>query len=540
MKCRIEDGVVYSPFPSCEIPRCSFYTMVKEWLAKTPSKRALVDDAITLTRHELFQRLQRYGAGFQEHGIVPGDRICIHLSNCVENFVSMFGCIMAGATVILAKTTLTARELHYQMQDGDATHVLTDTAYVEKVLAASSTLQLKGIFVMGDAPGFVSALKFKGCSEKNFKEVEIPDPENSVLGITYTSGTTGLPKGVEITHYSYVGNVYTSGPCMSSDDTDIVLGNFPITHASGLMISMGVVLLGGVCVVTSPFLSPEEICDTVNKHKITSMFLFTSRLQALVQTMRRTGNRLSSMRRIGVGGSPLSAELFEEALSVFEGAECLMNMYGLSESCSVICSPSIRGVKHVDMGFPGVMTEMRIVDVNTREKLGPNKVGELEFRNPCVMRGYYKKPEATAAFKDQDGWCHSGDLAYYDEDGRFYFVERIKEMIKCMDNQVVPAELEGLLMASHEGIDDVAVIGLPHPVYGEAPAAVVILNEQSKVGGQVTAEGIQKIIADTCAPHKHLSGGVFFADSLPRTETGKIMRKALVDQYSRLACSRVP
>ncbi|KAG0421910.1 hypothetical protein HPB47_002232, partial [Ixodes persulcatus] len=284
-------------------------------------------------------------------------------------------------------------------------------------------------------------------------------------------------------------------PCMSSDDTDILLGNFPITHASGLMISMGAVLLGGVSVVASPFLSPEEICDTVNKHKITSMFLFSSRLQALVQAMKRTGTRLGSVRRIGVGGSPLSAELFEEAMSVFERAECLMNMYGLSESCSIICSPSIRGVKRVDMGFPGVMTEIRIVDVDTREKLGPNKVGELEFRNPCVMRGYYKKPEATAAFKDRDGWCHSGDLAYYDEDGRFYFVERIKEMIKCMDNQVVPAELEGLLMASHEGIDDVAVIGLPHPVYGEAPAAVVVLNEQSKVEGHVTAEDIRNIIA---------------------------------------------
>ncbi|CAN7982571.1 unnamed protein product [Ixodes pacificus] len=117
MKCRIEDGVVYSPFPSCEIPRCSFYTMAKEWLAKTPSKRALVDDAITLTRHELFQRLQRYGAGFQEHGIVPGDRICIHLSNCVENFVATFGCIMAGATIILAKTTLTASEFYTRLSN---------------------------------------------------------------------------------------------------------------------------------------------------------------------------------------------------------------------------------------------------------------------------------------------------------------------------------------------------------------------------------------------------------------------------------------
>ncbi|CAN8017880.1 unnamed protein product [Ixodes persulcatus] len=538
MKCRIEDGVVYSPFPSCEIPRCSFYTVAKEWLAKTPSKRALVDDAITLTRHELFQRLQRYGAGFQEHGIVPGDRICIHLSNSIENFVAMFGCIMAGATIILAKTTLTARELHYQMQDGDATHVLTDTAYVEKVLAASSTLQLKfSIFSTVRRFEFEKFATFKNRGVSNSKSSKL---SRFLKGILTTSATPQHCSSRDRLRQECAGCRVVSAGCSPSACQS---GPFVTTNtATRLKIQTCGCHLRMSWIIFSLFMNTTDgaCASCVFYFQITSMFLFSSRLQALVQAMKRTGTRLGSVRRIGVGGSPLSAELFEEAMSVFERAECLMNMYGLSESCSIICSPSIRGVKHVDMGFPGVMTEIRIVDVDTREKLGPNKVGELEFRNPCVMRGYYKKPEATAAFKDRDGWCHSGDLAYYDEDGRFYFVERIKEMIKCMDNQVVPAELEGLLMASHEGIDDVAVIGLPHPVYGEAPAAVVVLNEQSKVEGHVTAEDIQKTIAESCAPHKHLSGGVFFADSLPRTETGKVIRKALVDEYSRLACSRMP
>ncbi|CAN8002694.1 unnamed protein product [Ixodes hexagonus] len=412
MKARIQDGVVYSPFPSCEIPRCSFYTAAKERLARTPSKRALVDDTVTLSRSELLARLQRYGAGFQAHGIGYGDRVCVHLSNSVENFVAMFGCIVAGATVILAKITLTA---------STGLHVLTGAPVTSRVRFWISRRRCVGLFVMGDAPGFVSASKFRDHSERAFQEVKIADPENTVLALCYTSGTTGLPKGVEITHYSFVGNIYTSAPCMSSDDSDIVLANSPITHGSGLLLTMAATLLGGTCVIASPFLSPEEICDAVNKHQITAMFLFPTRLQALVRAMQRTGERLCSVRRIGVGGSPLSAELAAETLGAFGGAECLMNMYGMSESCGILCSPSMAGVKHTDLGFPAAMTKIRIVDVHTRKTLGPNEVGELEFKIPIVTRGYYKKPEATAALKGQDGWCRSGKSFLAPRDQRVWY-----------------------------------------------------------------------------------------------------------------------
>ncbi|KAL1469037.1 hypothetical protein MTO96_025115, partial [Rhipicephalus appendiculatus] len=155
-------------------------------------------------------------------------------------------------------------------------------------------------------------------------------------------------------------------------------------------------------------------------------------------------------------------------------------MYTLTESGGIVCSTSLQEAIGIDMGFPGAMVEIKVVDPVSRIKLGPNEPGEICFRIPTVMRGYYKRPKETAEFFEGNGWCRSGDIGYYDEEGRFHFVQRLKEMIKCMDNQVVPAELEQLLLQEHaEDIAEVTVVGLPHPLYGEAPAAAIVPRSQS-------------------------------------------------------------
>uniref|UniRef100_A0A147BFU3 Putative acyl-coa synthetase n=2 Tax=Ixodes ricinus TaxID=34613 RepID=A0A147BFU3_IXORI len=147
------------------------------------------------------------------------------------------------------------------------------------------------------------------------------------------------------------------------------------------------------------------------------------------------------------------------------------------------------------------------------------------------MRGYYGRPEETAQFMDADGWCRSGDVAYYDEEGKVYFVERLKEMIRCMDNQVVPGEIEDLLMKHHDGIREVAVVGLPHQEYGEVAAAFVVLKNSHNERKKEIEEELKSIVAGSCAVHKHLYGGVHFVDSLPKTETGKVQKKALLPQH---------
>ncbi|CAN7938031.1 unnamed protein product, partial [Ixodes hexagonus] len=490
------------------------------------------DKYVSLTGLEVLARMQRYAAGFQASGVRPGDRVCVHLTNSVENFVAMFGCIFAGATVVLAKTSLTERELLYQMSDGDATHVVTNPEFAEKVLKVGELLKLKGLFVMGEVPGFISASPFSKLDEGTYREVPIEDPRNTVLALTYTSGTTGLPKGVEITHYNLVGAFYTLRSIFGGRTTDVMLAWNPITHSSGLF-SVTRVMTGCGNVIAPTTMGFQEFVNTVNNFKITGLTVFPSRLQNIVNEMLRTGIQLPTVTSISVAGGVITETLVQRTLAAFGNVKSIRNMYAMSECCTLLCVSPVPGVSYADVGMPGPMVEIKIVDVTTGRNLEPNETGELCFRSPLAIRGYYKKPEATAQFRDKDGWCHSGDLAYYDDQGRIYFVERVKEMIKCKGNQVVPAELEGLLLARHKGIAEVCVVGLPHEEMGEVPAAFVVLKDTHKAPGKVTEKDIKDIIAGSCAEHKQLRGGVFFVDSLPRNETGKVHRKALAEKASR-------
>lgn len=319
---------------------------------------------------------------------------------------------------------------------------------------------------------------------------------------------------------------------MASDETDVVLSMSPIAHASGLTLALMTVLDGAVCVIAHPRLTLQELAETILKHKVTSTFFFATYLRTLIEEMRRTGERLGTMKRISVAGQPLQRATYDEAFEVFSGLECLLNIYCMTESGGIICSPSMEHAIGTDMGFPGTNVQLKVVNTESGEKLGPNEIGELCFRIPTVMRGYYKRPNETFEFFEGDGWCKSGDAGYYDRDGRVYFVQRLKEMIKCMDNQVVPAELEHLLLEKHfDIVSEVAVVGLPHPKFGEAPAAAVVLKDGScdKDDLQDIASQIKTTITESLAVHKRLYGGVFFFDSLPRTETGKINRRILAE-----------
>ncbi|KAL1480498.1 hypothetical protein MTO96_050972 [Rhipicephalus appendiculatus] len=224
--------------------------------------------------------------------------------------------------------------------------------------------------------------------------------------------------------------------------------------------------------------------------------------------MRRANRRLPSIKRIVVTGSVLTISAANEAREAFGGLECLLNMYGMTESCSLVTGqPKSSGnCTGVDAGVPNITTMLKVVDVLTRQKLGP-------------------PPELF----DEEGYCKSGDAGYYDEDGRLYIVDRLKQLIKCMDIQVVPAELEELLLQEHPAdIAEVSVVGLPHSEYGEvAAAAVVLTQEGGKKNLGLLANSIKATVEKQLAVHKHLHGGVFFVDSFPKTDNGKLDRSAL-------------
>ncbi|KAM7308114.1 luciferin 4-monooxygenase [Ixodes scapularis] len=475
--------------------------------------------------------MQRYAAGFQAHGVQPGDHVCVHLEDSVENYVAMFGCVFAGAAIVLAKNSLTERELYHQVKHADVVHILTGQKFVQKVSNVHAMAPFKSLFVMGDAAGFVSASNFSDLKESEFKEISVPDPERTLLGLVYTSGTTGLPKPVEITHYNYVASFYASAKAFTPTDTEVVLIWTSIVQSSGLWTLL--VALGEVkCVILPTGLGMDRYADAIDKFKITTFACFPSKIRKLAEYVQSTGRKLPTVRHVVVSGSAFSEEAAKLVLSVFGSLRSLRVFYMMSESRGIICSWPEGLISYTDVGYPGPLFEIKIVDPSNGHTLGPNKLGELCYRSPSASRGYYKHPLETAQFRDGDGWCQSGDLAHYDTDGRVRLGGRIKEMIKCLDNQVVPAELEELLLAYHDGIAEVSVVGLPDPVYGEAPAAFVVpKGDVGKVHPAMEKE-IKDIIAGTCAEHKHLYGGVFFVEALPKTDTGKVQKKALVETWA--------
>ncbi|XP_072143774.1 uncharacterized protein [Dermacentor andersoni] len=318
---------------------------------------------------------------------------------------------------------------------------------------------------------------------------------------------------------------------------DILLGLLPITHISGMAYTMMAILEGACCAHVSAKLTPTEILDTVDKYKPTAALFFPSLLQAIVRVMRRTGRDLPSMRAITVGGSVLTAATAEAVHGCFSGLKVLQKVYGMTESCALATCQSKTGEPHntADVGVPLSNFQIKVVDVHTRQKLGPHQTGEICYRSPTVVRGYHKRPKQSAELFDEEGWCISGDAGYYDENGRLYIVERLKQLIKCMDNQVVPAELEELLLRQHaEEIAEVSVVGLPHSDYGEAPAAAIVPSEVGSRHDLLTlAERIKATVASNLAVHKHLYGGVYFVDSFPKTETAKVNRPALARSLLR-------
>ena len=408
--------------------------------------------------------------------------------------------------------------MEFQLKDSEASWLITTPELIERVHQIPKGPGVREVYVFGEGPGAQPFSELLGS--ETWPSPAAVDPVNDTAALLYSSGTTGLPKGVMLTHRNLVANIAQWESIGIFGEEDVVLCLLPLFHCFGLQVLLNMGLAYGSTVVLLPRFEIESFLATLERYRVTYAALVPPVVLALATHEAVDRYDLTSFRRINCGAAPLSAGV-SEACATRLG--CAVEQgYGMTES-SPVTHITIPGKNRPGTVGPLVAnTEAQIVDPITGQRLGPDQPGELWVRGPQVMKGYLNQPEATAATVDGDGWLHTGDIACFDQDGSFAIVDRLKELIKYKAYQVAPAELEAVLLA-HPAVADAAVIPCPDEDSGEVPMAYVVLS------GTATAEEIMAFVAERVAPYKRIRQ-IAFTERIPKSPTGKILRRVLVEQ----------
>ena len=510
--------VVRSPVSDVEIPDQPLSAFIFAEAGTRADKPALIDgpSGRTITYGELAHGVRAIAAGLAARGFAPGEVIGIFSPNLPEYALAFHGIAAAGGAVTTANPLLTADELGQQLSTAKARYLLTVPPFAETATAAAEQAGVEQVFVFGEATGLPSFRELLG-SPDDAPELDINTSEH-LVALPYSSGTTGLPKGVMLTHRNLVANVLQADALLDSRHDDVVIGVLPFFHIYGMTVIMNMALRFGSTIVTMPRFDLEQFLQIHQEHGVTRSYVAPPLVLALAKHPLVDKYDLSALDLVMSGAAPLSAELQEAAA---QRLNCVvLQGYGLTETSPVThVNPRERN-KPGSIGVLAPNTEAQIVDLDSGEPVASGESGELCVRGPQVMKGYLDNPGATADMIDPDGWLHTGDIATVDDEGYFTVVDRLKELIKYKGYQVAPAELEALLL-EHPQISDVAVIGRTDEEAGEIPVAYVVAK-----GLEVDA--VLQFVAERVAPYKRVRA-VEFTDEIPKSASGKILRRVLID-----------
>ncbi|MEV0567959.1 AMP-binding protein [Dactylosporangium sp. NPDC050588] len=489
----------------------SVHHLVLRHADRLAGKAALLDAATgaTITYRELADGVSRVAAALTARGFGRGDVLAAYSPNLPAYALAVYGAMAAGGTFTGADPSLTAAELVTQLADSGARLLVTAPELLERAKDAAGRAGVGEVLCFDELTGDAVAPP----------PASPPDPvlDGDVAVLPYSSGTTGLPKGVELTHAALVANVGQAQAVLGFAEDDMILAVAPFCHVIGLNLLLAGGLAAGATVVTLPRFDLEAFLRAIQDRRVTLTVVVPPVVHALAGHPLVDRFDLSSLRALGVGAAPLDAATEQHCA---ERLGCTVSQgLGMTETGALIAVGDPAAPRRGSVGRPLPGTETRIVDPATGTDLGLGRTGELWVRGPQLMRGYRGRPSETAATLDTDGWLHTGDLCHFDEDGHLYVVDRLKELIKHGGHQVPPAELEQLLRM-HPAVADAAVVGRPDPVAGEVPVAHVVLRFPA------TAEELLGYVAERVAPFKRLAAVTFAAD-LPRSATGKLMRRAL-------------
>jgi long-chain acyl-CoA synthetase len=487
-------------------------SIVTESTARVPESVAVRLGEAELTYAELGERSARLAALLKEKGLESGDRVGVMLPNVLEFPISYYGVLRTGGIVVPMNVLLKRREIAFYLEDSGAKLLLAWHGFAAEARGGAEDAGVELIEV--ESEGFAAML----AEHEPAPGLADTDEEDTAV-ILYTSGTTGKPKGAELTHLNLSRNAdVASRTTCEIEAGDVAFGGLPLFHSFGQTVGMNATLRVGACLALVPKFDPGEALETIQRHRITHFYGVPTMFGALLHHPERESYDTSSLRTCITGGASMPVEVlrgFEQAFGaiVLEG-------YGLSETSPVSSSnhPD-RERKPGSIGTPLEGVEMKVVDEDDNE-VPQGEVGEIVIRGHNIMKGYWQRPEATAEAM-RGGWFHSGDMARVDEEGYFYIVDRKKDLIIRGGYNVYPREVEEVLY-EHPKVREAAVLGVPHDEWGEEIGAAVVLHD----GEQLEPEEVSAYVKERIAAYKY-ARLVWFLDDLPKGPTGKILKREI-------------
>ncbi len=479
---------------------------------RAPDSPAIRLGEAELSYADLDDRSARLATLLRERGLASGDRIGIMLPNVPEFPISYYGVLRAGGVVVPMNVLLKRREIAFYLGDSGARALFAWHGFAEEAREGAAEA---GAELVEIEPATFAATLERLDPAPGLAETA----EEDTAVILYTSGTTGKPKGAELTHHNLSRNAQISGETMTEvREGDVVLGALPLFHSFGQTVSMNGSIRMGACLTMLPRFDPGEALETIQRDRVTHFQGVPTMYGALLHHPDREQLDTSTLRSCVTGGASMPVEVlrgFEEAFGciVLEG-------YGLSETSPVSCSnhPD-RERKPGSIGTPIEGVEMRVVDEDDNP-VPQGEIGEIVIRGHNIMKGYWQRPDATAEAM-RGGWFHSGDMARVDTDGYFYIVDRKKDLIIRGGYNVYPREVEEVLY-EHPMVREAAVLGVPHDEWGEEVGAAIVLHD----GEELAPEELSAYVRERIAAYKY-PRVVWFIDELPKGPTGKILKREI-------------
>jgi long-chain acyl-CoA synthetase len=487
-------------------------SLLTESAERTPEAPAIRLGDNELSYAALDDQSARLATLLREKGFEPGDRVGVMLPNVPEFPIAYYGVLRAGGVVVPMNVLLKRREIAFYLEDSGTKLLLAWHGFVDEARGGATDAGAKTVEV---GPAALAAALLNVEPTPGLAETV----EDDTAVILYTSGTTGKPKGAELTHLNLFRNADVSSrtTCEISGG-DVVLGALPLFHSFGQTVGMNASLKVGACLTLVPKFDPGEALETMQRDGVTHFYGVPTMFGALLHHPGREGFDTSSLRTCITGGASMPVEVlrgFEEAFGavVLEG-------YGLSETSPVACSNHPEKERKAgSIGTPIEGVEMQVVDEKD-EPVAQGEVGEIVIRGHNIMKGYWQRPDATEEAM-RGGWFHSGDMARTDEEGYFYIVDRKKDLIIRGGYNVYPREVEEVLF-EHPKIREAAVVGVPHDEWGEEIGAAVVLHD----GEALPPEEVSAYVKERIAAYKY-PRIVWFLDDLPKGPTGKILKREI-------------